>query len=252
MKTFFRLVFQALILLVVALLSAVTAMRLAIHGREVSVPDLLGKTPQEAHRLAELGGFQLEIERQYYSPTVPEGKILSQIPAPNMRVRRGWQIRVARSLGPQRVVIPDVLGESERAAEINILRRGLDLGSLAAIDLPDVPANQVIAQSPSASASSISTPKISLLSAQTPPPQPFLMPSFIGQTVSSATAALKSAGMQIGSITPAVPAAAPSQSAQPQPPTPAPPPTPASVIVSQTPAPGSKVLAGSSINFVAR
>ena len=70
--------------------------------------------------MADAGGFQMDIERQYYSATVPEGKILSQLPPPGTQVRRGWQIRVAQSLGPQRVEIPNVLGESQRAAEINI------------------------------------------------------------------------------------------------------------------------------------
>jgi beta-lactam-binding protein with PASTA domain len=250
MKTFFRLALQALILLVVALLSAVTAMRFAIHGREVAVPDLVGKTPLEARRVAELNGFPFEIERQYYSLKVPEGRILSQLPLPNARVRRGWQIRVAESLGPQRVVIPDVVGESERAAEINILRRGLNLGSVANIELPDVPANQVIAQSPSASASSISAPKISLLAAQSESPQAFLMPSFVGRTVKDATTALKNAGIQAGNIT-----TVPSQSEAPEsallvaPPAP---PSPASVIVSQNPAAGAKVLSGSSVSFEVR
>lgn len=250
MKTFFRLALQALILLVVALLSAVTAMRFAIHGREVAVPDLVGKTPLEARRVAELNGFQFEIERQYYSLKVPEGRILSQLPLPNARVRRGWQIRVAESLGPQRVTIPDVVGESERAAEINILRRGLNLGSVANIDLPDVPADQVIAQSPSASASSISAPKISLLAVQTESPQAFLMPSFVGRTVKDATAALKNAGIQAGNIT-----NAPSQGEPPDSTlllTLPSPPSPTSIIVSQNPAAGAKILSGASVSFEVR
>jgi eukaryotic-like serine/threonine-protein kinase len=250
MKTFFRLVLQALILLVVALVSAVTTMRLAIHGREVAVPDLIGKTPQEAHRIAELDGFQFEVERQYYSPRVPEGRILSQLPLPNTRVRRGWEIRVAKSLGPQRVVIPDVVGESERAAEINILRRGLDLGSVASVEMADIPANQVLAQNPSASASSISAPKISLLAAQPAPPEAFVMPSFVGQTVSAATTALKNAGFLPGNITPAPPAVAPPPSAQP--PAPSTQPSSSSIIVTQSPAPGSKVLDGSIVSFEVR
>jgi eukaryotic-like serine/threonine-protein kinase len=250
MKTFFRFVLQALILLIVALVSAVTAMRFAIHGREVAVPDLVGKTPLEAHRIAELNGFQFEVERQYYSLKVPVGRILSQLPTPNTRVRRGWQIRVAESLGPQRVVIPDVIGESERAAEINILRRGLNLGSVADIEMPDVPANQVIAQSPSASASSISAPKISLLAAQAEAPQAFVMPNFVGQTVKDAMAALKDAAIQAGNVT-----NAPLQSGSPGSDLAAasqPPPSPGSIIVSQNPAAGTKILSGSSASFEVR
>jgi hypothetical protein len=88
MKSFFRLVLLALVLLVVALVSALTAMRLAIHGHEVAVPDLVGKSPAAARMIAEQSGLELTVERQYYSPTVPEGKILCNPPA-------GSQVRAA-------------------------------------------------------------------------------------------------------------------------------------------------------------
>jgi beta-lactam-binding protein with PASTA domain len=252
MKAFFRLVFLALILLVVALVSALTAMRFAIHTREVAVPDLVGKTPAEARRIAELNGFQFEVERQYYSPKVPAGKILSQLPPAGAQIRRGWQIRVAESLGPQRVEIPNVIGQSERAAEINILRRGLDVGAVAQVQFSGVPADQVIAQSPSPSASSISAPKISLLAAQAPRPDAFVIASFIGQTVSAASSTLKAAGLRVGNVTMAAsPLSAATQSGSP-PPSATPAPSAASLIVSQNPAPGNKVLAGSAIDFEVR
>src|SRR5436309_14793513 len=130
MKSFFRFALLALMLLVVALLSALTAMRLAIHGREVAVPDLVGKTPVEARKLAEQSGLQMDVERQYYSANVPAGNDLSQLPQRGSRVRRGWQIRVEESLGPHRVAIPSVVGRSERAAESNVGHRRLNGGAI--------------------------------------------------------------------------------------------------------------------------
>src|ERR1700691_970208 len=200
MKSFFRHVLQALILLVVALVSALLAMRSAIHGREVAVPDLVGKTPVEARRVAEANGFQFEVERQYYSPKVAEGRILSQLPPAGTQIRRGWQIRVAQSMGPQRMEIPNVLGQSQRAAELNILRRGLDVGAVAQIQLSGAQADQVIAQDPAPSAGSISVPKISLLASQPLLPQAFVMPSFAGQTLGNVTAVLKEAGLRVGTV----------------------------------------------------
>ncbi|HYA23088.1 MAG TPA: PASTA domain-containing protein [Terriglobales bacterium] len=250
MKAFFRLVLLALILLVVALLSALTAMRFAIHTREVAVPDLVGKTPAEARRIAELNGFQFEVERQYYSPKIPEGKILSQLPPAGTQIRRGWQIRVAESLGPQRVEIPDVIGQSERAAEINILRRGLDVGAVAQVQFAGVPPDQVIAQSPSPSASSISAPKISLLAAQAPPLEAFVIPSFIGQTVSAASATLKAAGLRVGNVT--MTASVPNTTSQTASSPASEQPSPSSTIVAQNPAPGNKVVAGASVDFEVR
>ena len=48
MKRFFNVVLTAMAMLVIFLLSAFIAMRLAIHGREVEVPNLAGLTLQEA------------------------------------------------------------------------------------------------------------------------------------------------------------------------------------------------------------
>jgi len=205
MRNFLRFLWMALLLLIVALLSALTAMRLAIHGREVAVPDLHGKTPVEARRLAEDSGLTTLAERNYYSPTVAEGRVLSQMPSAGTIVRRGWEVRLALSLGPQRVAIPQAVGDSERAADINIAQRGLELGSTARVSISSPTAGLVIAQNPPASATDISAPKISLLVAQTSP-QAFVMPSFVGQPLGSATITLREAGYSVGRVTTAAPA----------------------------------------------
>ena len=255
MKSFIRFVLLGLVLLVVALVSALTAMRFAIHGREVTVPDLVGKTPAEARRIADAGGFQMDIERQYYSATVPEGKILSQLPPPGTQVRRGWQIRVAQSLGPQRVEIPNVLGDSQRAAEINIRRRGLDVGAMAQLSMRGTPADQVLGQSPPPNASGIAAPRISLLTTESGSPPAFVMPNFVGQSLGGVTLVLQDAGFRLGSVSiasspPPADSSVATQSVAP--PAPPPQPTPVIVIVSQNPAPGAKIAAGSAVNFEVR
>jgi beta-lactam-binding protein with PASTA domain len=245
MKSFLRVALLALMLLVVALVSALTAMRFAIHTSEVVVPDLVGKTPLEGRKIAEDSGLQMEVERRYYCPTTPEGKILSQLPPANTQVRRGWQVRVALSLGPQRVEIPSLLGQSQRAAEINIRRRGLDVGALAQLQMPGSPPDQVLSQNPLPNASGVSAPKISLLVSSASQPQALVMPNFVGQPLASAVQVLQGAGLRVGLVTFAG-----------QPGSPFSPPlitTPQasgnSTIVSHNPAPGEKVIAGSAVNF---
>ena len=147
MKSAIRFAMLALVLVIVAMVSALTAMRFAIHGQEVAVPPLV----VDAEARPDFGlGLQIDVERQYYSPQIPEGRIMSQLPLPGTKVRRGWQVRVAQSLGKMRVTIPDVTGQSEHAAELNIRRRGLDVDSMAEVQEPGIPADQVLAQSPTA------------------------------------------------------------------------------------------------------
>jgi beta-lactam-binding protein with PASTA domain len=191
----------ALVLVTVGMVSALTAMRLAIHGREVEVPKVVGSSLREADQSLRGQGLVLDVESHFYSAEVPEGRIVSQVPQPGTRVRRGATVRVAESLGPQRAVIPSVLGQSGRAAEINIRRRGLDVGTVAVVHLPDQPADQVIAQSPPPQAGDALSPKISLLVNAPLETQAFLMPDFSGRTLADAAEAVETAGLKLGTVT---------------------------------------------------
>ncbi len=279
MKSAFRFAVLALVLVIVAMISALTAMRFAIHGQEVAVPPLVGLVPAEAERALSGLGLQISIETQYYSPQIPEGRIMSQLPLPGTNVRRGWQVRVAQSLGPTRVAIPDVIGQSEHAAELNIRRRGLDVASMAEVQSSGIPADQVLAQSPSANATQVAEPNISLLVTATAQAPAFVMPSFVGQPLGSVSRTLQDAGFRLGNVTVAAPVSAPAndaanpgpdnQSAVPvtlpavppvappvtlpvAPSTPPAQPSPASIIVSQVPAAGQKVFGGTAVSFEVR
>jgi beta-lactam-binding protein with PASTA domain len=259
MKSFFRFALLAMVLVIVAMVSALAAMRLAIHGQEVAIPSLLGMTPAEAERTVTGLGLQMTIERQYYSQQIAEGRIMSQLPLAGTKVRRGWQVRVAKSLGPTRVAIPDVIGESEHAAELNIRRRGLEVASTAEVESSGIPADQVLAQNPVANDTQVLAPRINLLLTAAADPQVFVMPSFVGQALGSASRTLTDNGFKLGNVsvvapTPAAPPTDPNTPAPTQTtpaiPTPAPAEaSPASIIVSQAPAAGTKVSVGTYVSF---
>src|SRR5271166_213421 len=241
MRQFFRMLLLVLVLMTVALISALTAMQFAIHGREVAIPKLVGMGPLEAERVGAASGLQVVVERQFYSADIPEGRIMTQMPPPGMKVRRGWSIRVAQSLGPQRIAIPDVTGGSERVAELNISRRGLTLGSVAHVNLPDVPLDRVISQSPPANASGVSVPKINLLVSDGPEPPVYVMPNLTGQPLGSAMLALQDAGIKAGKVSVLPPPSPGEPQAAPVAPPAVSEPSGASMIVTQTPAPGQKI-----------
>jgi len=156
---------------------------------------------------------------------------------------------VAQSMGPQRVAIPDVTSQSERAAELNIRRRGLDVASTAAMQLPGTPADRVLAQSPPPNASQVAAPRTSLLITIASAPAAYVMPSFVGEPLGTASRALQDAGFKLGIV-----AMAPETANAGNVPSSAPPaqPSPMSVISVQTPPAGQKVLAGAVVNFEVR
>jgi len=189
-----------LVLLLVCVGSALLAMRFAIHGREVRVPKFTGLTPLEAERLANSQGLALAIENHFYSSDVPAGYIVSQVPAPTTKVRRGWKVRVAESLGPQRASIPNLVGQTERVAEVNISRRGLEIGSVATIHFSGAQPATVIAQTPAPNARNAASPRIGLLVCAPDNAQTYVMPNFVGQPLPASSTAIQQAGFTLGKV----------------------------------------------------
>jgi beta-lactam-binding protein with PASTA domain len=242
MRRFFRWLLRALVLIVVFVASMLTAMRFAIHGRQTTIPKVVGLTESQAERLLADHGLVLDQGDRYFSSDVPQGHVMSQAPAPGAQVRRGWHVRVAESMGPQRVVIPDLIGNSERAAEINIRRRGLELGSIASATIPGAPGDQIVVQSPPANAVNVSEPKISILTAAPEERQSFVMPDLVGQSEDAAIDAIVNAGLHVAGIaTQAAPPAAQNASQI----------VPAGtrMVVRTTPAAGQRVFQGQGIGL---
>jgi beta-lactam-binding protein with PASTA domain len=268
---FFNIVLGALAMLVVALISAFLAMRLAIHGREVKVPDLTGLSLSDAGKEASSVGLSLNLENRFYSAGTPPGHILAQFPAAGSSVRREWAVRITESLGAQQVAIPNILGQSERTAAINIRHLGLDLGTVATIPAPGLP-GIVVAQTPTPNAAGVDRPLVSLLlSAPEDSPTAFVMPSLAGLTLSSASARTAAIGLHIVSAEdlnlpaqtppPGAPAPATAQPVKPAPVTPATAapatvPTPATppeisigTVVAQSPPAGHRVVKGDPVHI---
>lgn len=200
MRRFLHYLVRVLILLVVFMLSALTAMRFAIHGRQSKVPKVVGMTVSQAEKALAGKGLALEPGDRFFSTDVARGRVMSQSPQPGEQVRRGWRVRVAESMGPQSVIIPDLTGTSERAAEINIRRRGLELGSVATAVIPGAPPDQIVGQSPPPNATNVSAPKISVLEAATEDPQSFVMPELVGQNEDEAVNSIVAAGLKVAGI----------------------------------------------------
>jgi beta-lactam-binding protein with PASTA domain len=261
---FFNILLGALAMGVVALLSAYIAMRLAIHGREVKVPNLAGLSLADASKQTRSLGLRLTLENRFYSPNTPPGRILAQSPAPGVTVRREWAVRVTESLGAQQVAIPDLTGQSERTASINIRRLGLEQGVVAHIPSSGDP-GIVIAQTPPPNAAGVDTPRVSLLLSEpeeAESPDAFVMPSLTGLTLAGAAARAAAAGLHIASAedlnlappAPSPPAAAPT-TASPTPPatsTTTPVTQPISsigTVVAQTPLAGHRVIKGEAVHI---
>jgi beta-lactam-binding protein with PASTA domain len=195
---FFRMASVIMLLVTVALLAAITTMHFAIHGAEVQVPSLKGMTVAEARSQTSGLGLNLDVDNRYYSSDVAAGHILSQSPAPGTVVRREWRVRVAESLGPQKVDVPDTVGTEGRVAALRLRRVGLEVGTTAKLPYSGVADGTVLAQDPPAHAQGIAQPSVNLLVAapDDAAPDGFVMPDLIGVPIITAQNMLARVGLK--------------------------------------------------------
>src|SRR6266536_1536943 len=118
----------AVALVVTAGLSALTTMRVVLRTQEVVVPSLIGKPLPEAGALASRRRLAIRVEGRRNDPKVGRDLIVEQEPAAGSALKRQRSIRVWVSLGPRRLMIPAVEGESVRSGRLLLEQAQVPVG----------------------------------------------------------------------------------------------------------------------------
>jgi serine/threonine-protein kinase len=179
-----RMTFLLFILASAAFLSAITAMRIAIHGREVTMPNLVGKNVSEASQLLQSRGLGLRVADRIYSDQ-PINVVVRQTPPSGLLMKVSQQAHVVLSLGQRQLQIPLIEGNSLRASRIELLRGGLQVGEVTAVSMSDQPIDAVVIQTPRPGAGA-SSPRVDVLVSQGPRENTYVMPHLIGLNESDA------------------------------------------------------------------
>jgi eukaryotic-like serine/threonine-protein kinase len=164
---------------------------------------LKGMTVAEARSQAAGMGLNLDVDNRYYSADVAAGHILSQSPPPGSVVRREWHVRVAESLGPQKVDVPDTVGTEARVAALRLRRAGLEVGVTARLPYAGAQDGTVLAQDPPGHSQGIAQPSVNILVAapDTAPPDGYVMPDLTGIPIITAQLMLNKIGLKVDTPT---------------------------------------------------
>ena len=113
----------------------------------VAVPDLKGKTPEDAGKALEDLELKLGLSRPEFDTSVPQGRVVRQSPEPNQNVERGETVDVWVSAGPETRQLVDVTGVREQQAREALISAGFNVVPRDTCDA-DREDNLVVAQDP--------------------------------------------------------------------------------------------------------
>jgi eukaryotic-like serine/threonine-protein kinase len=227
----FRMGLLVFVLAAAAFLSAVMAMRFAIRGRQVDMPNLVGKSSADAQAILQGRGLELKIVDRVYSD-LPLNAVVRQSPPAGEHMKVSQDAHAVLSLGPQNIMTPGLVGGSLRVARIQLLQAGLQLGEITSYVAPDVGGDTVLEQTPP-SGTRATSPRVDMLVATEEPHTAYIMPWLVGMPMTDADRLLSSGGLRIAKTT---------FTPSPQ--------WPKGTVIEQTPDQGSKVASDSSIEIV--
>ncbi len=119
--------FWAMVALVLLALAAIGAgLFLLLRPKEVRVPKVVGQTSRVASTRLNNQGFEVQLT-QLRNPDVPEDIVSRQRPGPGEKVDKGSTVTIYVSSGPGQADVPDVVGQTEKAARRAIEKAGFEV-----------------------------------------------------------------------------------------------------------------------------
>jgi len=179
-------------------LFAAASMRVALRAREVQVPDLTGRTTNEASTIAGNLGLTIRVdETRRPDPKIASGRVIAQEPPAGSVARRQRTMRVWLSAGPRSTTVPQLVGETERTAQVRLAQDGLTLNAVSEIRSPDLPPDVVVAQTPPAKSAS---GQVALLVNRGTRGLTYVMPDLIGVNGDRAADLLRGRGFRVAIV----------------------------------------------------
>jgi serine/threonine-protein kinase len=164
-------------------------------GRYADAPSLVNLSRSQAEARATEAGFTVVIGPGQYREDVEKDVVLAQDPAAGDRLVKGGKITLTLSLGPERIKVPDVVGQAYADAEAQLLASKLK--PVRGRDQYDAttPAGNVIAVKPEVDKEVKPGTEVVLTVSKGRPP--VTVPEVRGQNVAQAQASLQRLGLVV-------------------------------------------------------
>ncbi|MGN6612517.1 MAG: PASTA domain-containing protein [Angustibacter sp.] len=164
--------------------------------QKVAVPDLSGKTVDEATAALKAKGLTLGEQTTRADDTVPQDQIIDQDPASGSQVDSGTAVTVVVSTGPESVQVPDLVGKTKAQAKAALEQAGLQLGDVTETDTTEQEKGRVVSSNPSSGDQVAKDTKVSIEVAS----GKVKVPNVIGQPLADATTTLTDAGLKVKAV----------------------------------------------------
>jgi eukaryotic-like serine/threonine-protein kinase len=166
----------------------------------VEVPAVLGLPIEEAREKFFAAGLLTEIRSRDYDNKVLEEAVVTQVPEPGSKVKKGRRISVVVSKGREFSVVPDVTDMTERQVRMELKKRGFQIGEVKKTFNDKHSAETVIELFPQSGSTISRDMKIDIVMSKGPKPTSVEMPNIVGENIDGARKKLVENDLNMGKI----------------------------------------------------
>jgi eukaryotic-like serine/threonine-protein kinase len=165
----------------------------SLGRRLVAVPDVTGKSQDEATEILSDAGFEVATKREFHD-SVPQGSVIRQDPGADQQIQEGATVTIVVSRGPPLVNIPDVTGQPTADARRTLEALGFHVEATQDFST-DVPRGQVISTDPPSGQRAPKGSTVTLFVSKGP--RTFSMPDVVGMQREAAIKKLEGLGLSV-------------------------------------------------------
>ncbi|HUP22499.1 MAG TPA: PASTA domain-containing protein [Thermoanaerobaculia bacterium] len=173
-----------------------------VRGGAMPVPDIVGLPLEEASAMLDRAGLRMRrVETEdRFDEKVPAEHVVQQDPSAGSAVKQGGRVRVILSRGHELVQVPDLAGQTVRAAQAQLAVSGLSLGRVARVFWTGGEPGTVALQAPLAGASVSPTASVDVVVSIEDRGSTYVMPDLVARHAEAVRRHLESRGFRFGSI----------------------------------------------------
>jgi len=167
---------------------------------EVEVPNLIGRSEEEAQKIVEDLGLEFKVSDRDFSSEYDEGEIIEQSVEEGAKLKKNYPLQVVVSKGMKEITVPNLVGKYAIEAGLILADEGLAEGRITEQN-SDAPAGQIIDQYPSANTPADLDDKVDYVVSTGPKVTYATMPNLAGLELETAKLLIVQNNLAVGEIT---------------------------------------------------
>ena len=199
-------IFKHIVAIFILTLIIITAFELIImpfyvrHGKSKALVDVRSMDIKSAMIMIKTSGFKVAVTDTIYTSDMEPNIVLDQYPEAGSVVKKGRTVRLKISHADKFVLVPNIIGQSQRSAELLLNKVGLKIGAMSKEFSVTHPNGVIVNQIPDSTETLPKGYSVRVVISKGRSPNDIQVPTLFGLSKEAAVLELQKAGLRIGKV----------------------------------------------------